>query len=167
MDRERSVALHSSEVVEPEYVTLLKSSENVYATQNSQTPSTTSTEFPRFPTTIVSGNLQKRSDNAFNKKGRYFGYPQCCIDQFIRNFEKRVRVGAVNKKAAKGHGFIPCDAHSLQIINKQIKLGDLIHERVCETAFPNDNGSAIVEQRLKRRFRMVMMEIRSHKNCIC
>ena len=100
------------------------------------------------------------SSNAFNQKGRYFGYPQCCIDQFITNFEKRVRIGAANKNAANGHGFIPCNVHSLQIINKQIKIEDLIHNRVCEKAFPNDNGSSIVEQRLKRRFRMVMMEIR-------
>ena len=69
-------------------------------------------------------------------------------------------MGCANEKAANGHGFIPCDVHALQIINKQIKLEDLIHDRVCEMAFPNDNGSAIVEQRLKRRFRMVMMEIR-------
>jgi len=104
-------------------------------------------------------HCQKRSDNAFNKTGIYFGYPQCCIDQFITNFEKRVRVGKANKKAANGHGFIPCDAHALQIINKQIKLEDLIHDRVCEMVFPNDNGCVIVEQRLRRRLHMAMMEI--------
>ncbi len=109
----------------------------------------------------ITQHCQKRSDNAFNKKGRYFGYPPCCIDQFIINHTNGIRVGSANEKAANGHGFIPCDAHALQIIKKQIKLEDLIHDRVCEMAFPNDNGCAIVEQRLKRRFRMVMMEIRN------
>ena len=59
--------------------------------------------------------------------GVYYGFPKCCIKSFpkTRNYDKNNRTG-----------FLPCET----CYKKNIKLNDLIENRVCEKPFPNGNG---------------------------
>jgi len=98
--------------------------------------------------------------STYQNKGHYYGYPKCCIDHFIK---KRVKHGSINDQAGNGSGFIPCDNHATQIINKQIKLEDLISNRICEKQFPDGDGNDIILHRLKMRFRIVFEAIRSRR----
>jgi len=82
-----------------------------------------------------------------NKIGEYYGYPKCCIDNFMANIltgKMRKPEYKDNIKAANGTGFIPCNKHSEQILKRDINLEDIIHNRSCELPFPNDKGKQIV-----------------------
>lgn len=83
----------------------------------------------------------KEENEAF---GQRLGYPQCCIDQFcneppyylenskIRDIDYyRYKAACINNNYL---GFIPCDAHAMQILNNEIRLQDLIKNR--DIAFP-------------------------------
>lgn len=67
-------------------------------------------------------------------KGEYFGYPQCCIDEFGRNpLNQRLEEQNV---ASNGTGFIPCKMHAIMILRGKIQLKDLITNRQCPFKFP-------------------------------
>lgn len=69
--------------------------------------------------------------------GKHFGYPDCCINQFI---ETTGALGSSQERvvAADGTGFLPCDKHAKQILDGKIKLEDLIKHRQAKSPFPND-----------------------------
>jgi hypothetical protein len=58
--------------------------------------------------------------------GKYFGYPQCCVDYFLSG--QRDTCGI--------HGFIPCEHHFKLIRDKKLKLSDLMKDRICILPFP-------------------------------
>jgi len=66
--------------------------------------------------------------------GIYFGYPMCCIAQFINGYPDKT---AKNGDVSQGYGFIPCDLHAQQIRDGKTNLEKIITERVCPTPFPN------------------------------
>jgi len=82
---------------------------------------------------------------SFLEKGRYYGYPECCIFAFIESFA--TRESGKNYISNNRSGFLPCFACAQKVINKEIKIKDLIKNRECETAFPRDNGKRIQEYR--------------------
>lgn len=65
--------------------------------------------------------------------GNYFGYPECCVKSFIEK-EKKSKSQLIIKKM--GTGFVPCNKHAIDIINKKIKISELICNRKCEKPFP-------------------------------
>ena len=66
------------------------------------------------------------------EKGHYFGYPECCIENFCtRGFELTDEQEMVHKNS----GFIPCPECSKKIINGQKTLKSLIKNRVCPNEF--------------------------------
>lgn len=84
------------------------------------------------------------------RSGKAYGYPQCCIDEFVSEppswFEKnkptkldrlRFRMSHINGKYT---GFIPCSKHAQDIAAGKIKLSDLIEKqnRTVFMPFPND-----------------------------
>ena len=77
-------------------------------------------------------------------KGKYYGYPRCCI----KAFEKQSAIFGPPKqlqcKVANRKGFIPCMACCKLIIDDKIKIEDLIKNRECELSFPNGNGKRIL-----------------------
>jgi len=75
-----------------------------------------------------------RADN-FRQNGIYYGYPSCCIEEFIMNnvYEK----GCSLISAAYG-GFVPCQKHTQMILNKKINIRDLIGKRSSQYEFPID-----------------------------
>lgn len=77
------------------------------------------------------------------KMGRYFGYPSCCIESFI----ERMLDGSWNdtekddeRYAGFNEGFLPCDDHIKQIKAGEIKIKDIIQNRICKTKYPFDHG---------------------------
>lgn len=74
---------------------------------------------------------------AIEKLGKYYGYPQCCIDSFYRT------MGALGNpqgaEAGNFTGFIPCPTCANKVLNGQKKLKDLITNRKCKKPFPKDD----------------------------
>jgi hypothetical protein len=71
-------------------------------------------------------------DNYFYKLGKFYGYPDCCIYDFVNKIRTKEQI-----KASKYSGFIPCVKHAEEILAKKIKIEDLISNRVCKSEFPN------------------------------
>ena len=124
-----------------------------------------------------------------NELGRYFGYPECCIDYFntrgklIKNKQtpstrialskEFITVGSspttdvagslqtcndITSSVSCNKGFIPCINCATQIVDGKIKLEDLITNRECETAFPNDDGIRVIYRRLRLRLKIILMK---------
>ena len=72
-----------------------------------------------------------RPFDTFHRHGRYFGYPDCCIDAFTR-FE---HLGQPKRKL-HGTGFVPC------LVCEESKTIDQLKEeiernRLCPIPFPD------------------------------
>jgi len=72
----------------------------------------------------------------FIEKGLLFGYPQCCILQFINRFPTAAE--GVSPEVHKYQGFIPCEEHTKQIEEGKITLESLIVNRLYPENFPKD-----------------------------
>ena len=79
---------------------------------------------------------QKSTQNDI-KWGIYYGYPQCCINYFIKSTAPHVRP----RHDIHANGFTPCNECAMKVIKKQIKLRDIIHNRQCKYACPQDSMS--------------------------
>lgn len=76
-------------------------------------------------------------------RGLYFGYPKCCILHYYHNYSfenRKMDCDNICIKASGRTGFIPCYNHANDIINKEIKIGDLINYKLRKTMihFPRD-----------------------------
>ena len=60
--------------------------------------------------------------------GIYFGYPNCCIIDFLTRERNGLQVTQ--------EGFCLCSIHGKQVINKEIKIEKLIIDRICKYKFP-------------------------------
>ena len=59
------------------------------------------------------------------KQGRFYGYPECCIQAFVESFDKFPNhVTEEQEIASEYKGFIPCIEHAKQILEGKIKLED-------------------------------------------
>ncbi len=82
------------------------------------------------------------------QSGIYDGYPYCCIFNFVRNLNCNCIVDKdsiyakvdieYRKRTGKTSGFIPCPNHCKKILKNEIKIEDLIQNRVCNKPFPDD-----------------------------
>lgn len=74
-------------------------------------------------------------DKFVQECGEYFGYPQCCID----DFKARLTALTISPEQEAVHfsvGFIPCQKHALQILAGEITQASLITNRQCDLPFP-------------------------------
>ena len=75
------------------------------------------------------------------ENGAYYGYPSCCIKNFEDNLlqpgHERNNMYKLNLNVSNQTGFIPCNEHTQQILDKKIVLEDLIVMRKCCIPFPN------------------------------
>jgi hypothetical protein len=77
------------------------------------------------------------------KLGVYYGYPQCCIDNFVHKImnccdrdRKTIKVlFKLNFMVSENSGFVPCNEHTSQIIKKKCTLKHLIANRECKQQF--------------------------------
>ncbi len=108
----------------------------------------------------------KEKEMSTRDLGRYFGYPECCIDYFHKRNDKRndKKNDKKNDKekstslSSSETGFIPCPSCANKIIIGEVKIEDLICNRECETVFPNDNGMRITYRRLRLRLKIILMK---------
>jgi hypothetical protein len=69
--------------------------------------------------------------------GKFYGYPQCCIDEFVNHFGPFfLRPEEVQKTAQDG--FLPCRNHAKEILSGKVKIEDIIKDRICSKPFPID-----------------------------
>jgi len=75
--------------------------------------------------------------------GKRLGYPECCIEAFVKRNELDddtfIPPSRIQKRVGNGSGFIPCSYCSWKILSKQCELSDLIKNRKERSKFPNDN----------------------------
>lgn len=69
--------------------------------------------------------------------GKYYGYPQCCIDAFINDKSNR------DQEIHKNQGFLPCQEHAKQIKEGKITIESLITNREHNEPFPFDGHNII------------------------
>lgn len=79
--------------------------------------------------------LCKATDDEIREMGRIFGYPDCCIEEFISDGKimnkkkKDVRNGAQIAIARDTDGFVPCKMHAKMIFRGETTPEDLVVER--------------------------------------
>lgn len=85
-------------------------------------------------------NYKKRVENRnwikkLRSYGNYFGYPKCCINDFVKMVIEDKTPGRIQEKVGEYTGFIPCSYCSWRILTKNVKLDDLIQNRTCNEPF--------------------------------
>ena len=74
-------------------------------------------------------------EKQIRKYGEIFGYPSCCINEFINDkvyydkFGEDCRSHAQIVIAQEVGGFVPCKKHAEEIISGEISLSDIIINR--------------------------------------
>lgn len=88
--------------------------------------------------------FEKSEDDIINwkERGKYFGYPKCCIDAFCNR--SSFDITPEQEKAIDNHGFVPCQKHATMIIDKKTTLKKLIKKRECKYKYPMDDFDAEV-----------------------
>lgn len=66
----------------------------------------------------------------FKHYGDYFGYPLCCVEEFIRFQKNGVilswKLRPIEQQETARNGFIPCVKHAKEILEGKIRIEDLI-----------------------------------------
>ena len=78
-----------------------------------------------------------------NYLGWYFGYPLCCIENFVQDVTEGRIPAQRNPPIEYKGGFIPCDTHAQLIYEGKMTIEELVGthlERRCPTPFPDDSG---------------------------
>lgn len=66
----------------------------------------------------------------WQRMGKRYGYPQCCIDSFINESSPEARTENQKLVSLLQTGFIPCEHHANLLVKGEISLISLIsHER--------------------------------------
>lgn len=77
---------------------------------------------------------KRKALTKIEEAGKYYGYPQCCIDSFSKT------AGAFGNpkggEAGNFTGFIPCPPCADKVLTGQKELNELITNRKCEEPFP-------------------------------
>jgi hypothetical protein len=76
--------------------------------------------------------------------GRYFGYPQCCIDEYVRGMalvweanSSQMHLESQSRLNGNLTGLFPSEMHSEQILKGETLFVDLITNRICSKPFPD------------------------------
>lgn len=84
--------------------------------------------------------------------GRYFGYPACCIADFIRRakaFSTGVNACPLTKAQHVAHkelGFVPCPHCADRLLISREASATLIHNRMCPSSFPSwEDGRTVAK----------------------
>lgn len=82
--------------------------------------------------------------------GEYFGYPTCCIDSWCKNHPQFYFNRPEVQRQASVEGFVPCLTHSEEIVAGTVTHEELIANRICPTAFPDQGSDAQVDKYLAK-----------------
>jgi hypothetical protein len=76
--------------------------------------------------------------------GKYYGYPKCCINDFVMNHYNNKTSSKLQELAGGYTGYVPCIKCSKLILYEKTKIEDIIKNRIYKKPFPideeNDNG---------------------------
>lgn len=75
----------------------------------------------------------------WRKYGKRFGYPECCINDFLCRMSDYTNIklpSRIQIKVSKHSGFVPCSYCCWKILTKKCNLEDLITDRKQRTMFP-------------------------------
>lgn len=75
----------------------------------------------------------------YKETGIYYGYPPCCIEDFLERVKEDKGPTPEQCEVGKGYGFIPCKGHTNEIRAGIITLESLITNRICPYKFPLDD----------------------------
>ena len=92
-------------------------------------------------------NTSKHTRDIYISNGIYYGYPRCCINEFIYRCNQPINISPL----VCVNGFIPCKKHTQQIIDKVIDIKDLIKNRECIWEFPKDDEDAEYEEECENK----------------
>ena len=96
--------------------------------------------------------------------GQFYGYPICCIEEFIEQ-KHMVRdqsqlLKDLENAGIYNSGFVPCEYHLRMLIAGTVSIQQLIRDRICDIPFPKGYGAlewfrkqGTVEKKLKRAAR--------------
>ena len=83
-------------------------------------------------------NIRKRYSKMY-KLGSYYGYPKCCINDFVMRKHNNKESKPIQEFAGICTGYVPCLQCSEKIISKKLSLTELIKNRKCKKVFPRDD----------------------------
>ena len=99
---------------------------------------------------FVIANDKSLEDNYFPAMGRYYGYPECCIQAFIDDVNNRERLVTRTKRHKEGVHHIVCD-HCHDSKSPQELLNDMMGRRLCSlhpNTERNDLDQVVIEAEL-------------------
>ncbi|WP_276978383.1 hypothetical protein [Flavobacterium filum] len=73
----------------------------------------------------------------YAEQGLYYGYPICCIIDFIRREYELTH--EQQHFADTGNGFIPCPDCSIKLLRNELTIESLLSNRLCKQPFPKDD----------------------------
>lgn len=82
----------------------------------------------------INYTIDSETVNQWRYRGKYFGYPDCCIEEFCQllHYPLNREISKLTKK----HGFIPCAECRQKIENGEATLESLITNRIHHEPFP-------------------------------
>lgn len=73
----------------------------------------------------------------YAEQGLYYGYPICCIIDFINR--EYTLTPEQQYFANTGNGFIPCLNCSIKLLKNKVTIESLLSNRLCKQPFPKDD----------------------------
>lgn len=81
--------------------------------------------------------------------GSYYGYPQCCIRNYVAlTGNRKLSLTSTQKEVGRQTGFIPCNGHAEDIKEGRVEASALIINRVCPYPFPQSAPVETVKEYL-------------------
>ena len=81
----------------------------------------------------------RRSYNIMYKMGTHYGYPKCCINDFVLRTHNEQKLDSIQELAGSYTGYVPCVNCSEKIVSNKLSIEKLIKDRKCNTKFPYDD----------------------------
>jgi hypothetical protein len=82
----------------------------------------------------------RRDYKIMYKNGSYYGYPKCCINDFVIRIHNEGYREPIQELAGRYTGFTPCVKCSEKIVSKNLSPGDILKNRKCNHTFPLDDN---------------------------
>lgn len=87
----------------------------------------------------------RKTYNIMYKMGRYYGYPNCCINDFVLRTQNDQKYEPIQELAGQYSGYVPCINCSKKIVKNDLSIETFIKHRKCKTSFPiNDKENTFV-----------------------
>lgn len=83
---------------------------------------------------------QRKATNDLRYLGNYFGYPECCIEDFCKRPDAST-ITEVQRAVHNGNGFIPCPSCAHKIITGVTTIQKLIDTEKRESDRPYPYGT--------------------------